>query len=298
MAARLSALLPRLVALTVMWLLATSTFTFAAGKKTAPSPQPARAAAAKPDVLVVPDVRAKPYVFAKGILQDAGFAWRVDGDVQGYAANTVALQNPAPGTRVVDNGAPLVALRLVRNRGYGERGLPENDSPYKGTRILLPSEWREREERKAAAAAQADEEEAETATETAPTTTEPAPTTTEPAPTTTAASEPAESKTREPDFAVTGAPAEPADEMPLPERARRLGERLDAARKPTKRLVRHWLYQHSWIVTGASYGWQDGDRALRILIRVDERLQERFGLGARSEAVARRALAEVERRLK
>lgn len=292
MAARLSALLPRLVALTVMWLLATSTFTFAAGKKTTPSPQPAGGSVPKPEILVVPDVRQKPYVFAKGILQDAGFAWRVDGDVQGYSANTVALQNPAPGTRVVDNGAPLVALRLVRNKGYGERGLPENDSPYRGTRVVLPSEWRERQERKAAAAAEASAEGSETETETAATTTEPAPTTTE------AASEPAEPETREPDFILAGAPAEPADEMPLPERAQRLGERLDAARKPTRRLVEHWLYQHSWIVTGASYGWQDGARALRILIRIDERLQERFGFGARSEAVARRALAEVERRLK
>jgi PASTA domain len=292
MAARLSALLPRLVALTVMWLLATSTFTFAAGKKTTPSPDPARGTAPKPEILVVPDVRQKPYVFAKGILQDAGFAWRVDGDVQGYAANTVGLQNPAPGTRVVDNGAPLVALRLVRNKGYGERGLPENDSPYQGTRVLLPSEWRERQERKAAAAAEAGAEETETAAETAPTTTESAPTTTE------AASEPAEPEPRKPDFILAGAPAEPADEMPLPERARRLGERLDAAGKPTKRLVEHWLYQHAWIVTGASYGWQDGAKALRILIRVDERLQERFGLGARSEAAARKALAEVERHLR
>ena len=37
----------------------------------------------------IPDVRGKPYVFAKGILQDAGFAWRVEGDVQGYAPNSV-----------------------------------------------------------------------------------------------------------------------------------------------------------------------------------------------------------------
>ncbi len=290
MAARLSALLPRLVALTVMWLLATSTFTFAAGQKTTPTSKPARSAAPKPEILVVPDVRQKPYVFAKGILQDAGFAWRVDGDVQGYAANTVALQNPAPGTRVVDNGAPLVALRLLRNGDYRERGLPENDSPYKATRVLLPGQWRERQERKAADA-EAGAEETQTATETAPTMTAPAPTTTE------ATSGPAEPETRKPDFVVAGAPAEPAGEVTLTQRARRLADRLDAAAKPTKRLVDYWLYQHAWIVTGASYGWQDGRKALKILIRTDERLQKRFGFGARSEAVARRALAEVERRL-
>jgi hypothetical protein len=63
--------------------------------------------------------------------------------------------------------------------------------------------------------------------------------------------------------------------------------------KPTSKVVNWWLYQHSWIVTGALYGWKDGDDALRILIGVDRDLQARFGFGARSERVARRALAEV-----
>jgi hypothetical protein len=81
--------------------------------------------------------------------------------------------------------------------------------------------------------------------------------------------------------------------MPLPARARRLDRRLAAVPKPTPRVVDDWLYQHSWIVTGALFGWKDGDEALRILIRVDRDLQSRFGFGAKSEAVARRALAEV-----
>jgi hypothetical protein len=63
-------------------------------------------------------------------------------------------------------------------------------------------------------------------------------------------------------------------------------------------VVNHWLYQHSWIVTGALFGWQDGAQALRILIRVDKSLQRRWDIGARSEAKARRALAEVNRHLK
>jgi len=65
-----------------------------------------------------PDVERQVYVFAKGILQDAGFAWQVEGSVRGYAANTVAIQQPAPGTRVRDTGAPLVVLRLVANAHY------------------------------------------------------------------------------------------------------------------------------------------------------------------------------------
>lgn len=68
-------------------------------------------------------------------------------------------------------------------------------------------------------------------------------------------------------------------------------------KQPTDEVVKHWLYQHSWIVTGALFGWQDGAHALRILIRVDESLQRRWDIGARSEAKARRALAEVKRKL-
>ena len=69
---------------------------------------------------------------------------------------------------------------------------------------------------------------------------------------------------------------------------------MDAMRKPTRHLVNHWLYQHSWIVSGARFGWHDGAEALRILIKVDQSLERRFDFGARSETVARRALAFVE----
>ena len=64
--------------------------------------------------------------------------------------------------------------------------------------------------------------------------------------------------------------------------------------KPTPHLVNFWLYQHAWIVTGARFGWHDGAEALRILITVDQSLERRFQFGTRSEALARRALAEVE----
>src|SRR5919108_1965060 len=140
MASRLAALLPRLLALTVIWLLGTATYTVAAGGGgQEPAPGGGQPAPKRPEILEVPDVRRQVYVFAKGILQDGGFAWSVEGSVRGYAANTVVSQRPAPGTRVVDNGAPTVIVRLARNPSYSERGLPENSSPYAGTAIVLAS---------------------------------------------------------------------------------------------------------------------------------------------------------------
>jgi hypothetical protein len=266
-------LVPRLVALTVIWLLVTSTFTFAAGGSGSAGTPAATTPPPRHEVLIVPDVRAKAYVFAKGILQDAGFAWKVEGRVQGYAANTVAVQNPAPGTKVVDNGAPTVRVRLARNAAYVQRGLPENRSPYEGTRVVLLSSLPKKPAKpKTAKPKKAGHPEEKK-------------------------SEP-DRQTRRPDFVVAGAPAEPADEMPLPARARRLRERLAGHPQPTARLVDFWLYQHSWIVTGARFGWKDGDEALRILIKVDEDLQRRWGIGARSVKVARSALSQVERQVK
>jgi hypothetical protein len=235
--------------------------------------------------LTVPDVRNKAYVFAKGILQDAGLAWRVRGAVQGYSANVVVWQSPSPGSRVIDNGAPIVSVRLSKNAAYGERGLPENEAPYTGTRVVYLTDWREAHEQSTqSTSTQATTSEPSTTTaETAPTTTTEPSTTTEPEP-----------ETRKPDFEVPGAPAEPADEVTLTQRARQLAKRMDAMPKPTNRLVNYWLYQHSWIVTGARFGWHDGAEALRILIKVDQSLERRFDFGARSETVARRALAYVE----
>ena len=288
MAARFTALIPRLLALTVIWLLGAATFTLAADKKATPLDTGTGAASvARPTVLTVPDVRGKAYVFAKGILQDAGLAWRVSGAVQGYAANSVVWQSPVPGSRIIDNGMPIVSVRLSKNAAYGERGLPENESPYVGTRVVYLSDWRKAHEQSSTTT---------TATTTAVTTTAPATTSTEPTTTTTTTTEPeppAEPKKRKPDFIVPGAPAEPVDEIPLPQRARLLQRRMDDMSKPTNRLVNYWLYQHSWIVTGARFGWHDGDEALRILIKVDQSLERRFDFGARSEAVARRALTYV-----
>ena len=298
MAARLTALLPRFLALTVIWLLGAATYTLAADTVPIAKHEKNAEAIAKPHVLTVPDVRKKAYVFAKGILQDAGFAWRVEGAVKGFSANTVTAQRPAPGTKVIDNGAPLVVLSLSKNLTYGESGLPENSAPYKATRVVLVSDWAQNQV-KPTTSGETETTSTETAaTTTAPvTTTEHAATTTEPAGTTTEPEQP-EEKTRKPDFEVPGAPLEPADEMPLPARARALERRLAGADKPSQHLINFWLYQHSWIVTGARFGWHDGAQALRILIKVDQSLERRFGFGARSEVVARRALAYVEAQAK
>jgi hypothetical protein len=99
-------------------------------------------------------------------------------------------------------------------------------------------------------------------------------------------------------FNVPGAPTEPLDEIALPVRARRLDAWLTAGRGATAANQRHWFYQHAWIVTGASFGWWHGAEALRLLIRVDRRVESRWGFGYRSEAAARRALAAVEARAK
>jgi hypothetical protein len=284
MASRLAALLPRLLALTVIWLLGTATYTVAAGGGEETAVESAQPAPKRPEIIVVPDVRRQAYVFAKGILQDAGFAWRVQGSVQGYAANTVTVQSPAPGKRVVDNGAPTVVLRLARNSAYSERGLPENVSPFHGTRVVLASSIKKEAPKQPPAP---------------PAPQPPAP---QPQPQPQAQPQPQPqpqpAETREPDFVVPGAPEEPVDELPLPKRARQLAERIDAAARPTKKLVNFWLYQHSWIVYGARFGWADGAEALRILIRIDEKLQNRWDFGAQSERVARRALAYVESNLK
>src|SRR5262249_22170500 len=95
----------RVAAIAVLALLTAVPFAFAAGHSVV-----AQGASPKPVVLkratvVVPDVTGQPYVFAKGALEDAGFAWHV-ANGKGFAANTVASQSPAPGTRLVDTGAP------------------------------------------------------------------------------------------------------------------------------------------------------------------------------------------------
>ena len=122
--------LPRVGVIACAIALVTGTLAFAA-TSTLSTPQTPAAApvASTPEPLVVPDVRKQAYVFAKGSLEQNGFAWRVEGSVPGFAANVVVSQSPQPGARVIADGAPIVVLHLSRNGSYAQEGLPENASP-------------------------------------------------------------------------------------------------------------------------------------------------------------------------
>ena len=136
MAVRLAALLPRAVVVVLVWMLATAAFTLAADRQIiGPSASTATKPAPAPP-LEVPSVTGQAFVFAKGMLEDAGFAWRVVGSVHGYAGNTVASQSPAAGTKVINTGAPTVVLHLARGP-YEQQGAPEDTASYVGTRIVL-----------------------------------------------------------------------------------------------------------------------------------------------------------------
>jgi hypothetical protein len=277
---------PRLLALTVVWLLATAALTYAAAQKIGTAPVAPTTAAttttAPPEVIVVPDVRHQAYVFAKGTLGDNGFGWRVQGPVKGYASNLVVSQTPAPGTRVLDTGAPLVVLHL--SKAGTQAGVPEDVSSEAPTALKLADV--------AAAALPA----AAAKLPAHKKTTVAAPkkkAVTKQQPATPPERWP---QNRPPAFTVPGARKEPLDEMPLTVRAKLLLDWLATKPTPTDANVRRWLYQHAWIVAGARMGWWHGEEALRTLAEADRQVFALWGIGARSGAVARQALAEVEAR--
>lgn len=273
MALRIATRLPRLAIVGVVLLLASATLAVGAAKRMATVPQGAPAPVTTPTVSV-PDIRGQAFVFAKGTLEDAGLAWKVVGNVHGFAANKVAEQSPAAGTELRDTGAPTITVKLART-AYPEKGEPEDVSPYFGTSVQpigLPK----------------------------PVAVTPAPAkTVAAAPKPAAPAKPAPAKpvaqTRTPDFAVAGAPKEPQKEMPLPHRAELLSKFISSHPKSAAN-VRHFLYQHSWIVTGARFGWWHGAQALRVLIAADRAAEQRWGIGRKSEFVAQAALAKVEAR--
>ncbi len=137
MAARLAAVLPRFVVLVVVLLLATAAATFAAQRTIVAPPASKPPTTEAPKVLVVPDVRGQAHVFAKVVLEEAGFAWRVAGPVRGYAGNVVVRQRPEPGTRVHDTGQPMITLELAGEGAQPHYGRPENRSAYRGSRIRV-----------------------------------------------------------------------------------------------------------------------------------------------------------------
>jgi hypothetical protein len=281
--AALAARLPRLAVIGGVLLFASATLTWGAAQRMNAVPATKRTVFVKPTV-VVPDVTGQAFVFAKGTLEDAGFAWRVGGKVQGFSTNVVATQTPAPGTKLIDTGAPLVQVTLSRGK-YPQTGQPEDLSPYVGTAVTLANP--------PAPVVPV------TATPVAPVTPVQAPApakqTPKAAPKPAPKPQPAAVK-RPPAFVVAGARKEPLDEMPLTERAQRLNAWLSAHRRPTNANVSHFLYQQSWVVTGAKFGWWHGAEALRILIAADRRAESLWGVGRKSELAARKALAEVEAR--
>jgi hypothetical protein len=274
----------RLLALTAVWLLATAALTYAAAQRmgtTTPAATPATTTTASAPPLTVPNVLHQPYVFAESTLSDGGFAWRVKGSAHGYASNLVISQTPAPGTRVVDTGLPTIVLHLAA--GKNQVGTPEDASPGVGTAIRLVGAPA------AAAKKLASALKLPAAKQTKATPKKAAPT---------KAPKKAPPQKRPPAFVVPGARREPLDEMPLPDRANLLLHWLATNPKPTNANVEHWLYQQAWIVAGARMGWWHGEQALQTLLRADNRVWQLWGIGHRSEAQARAALAEVKQRSK
>ena len=254
MTAGLFARAPRLAVLVAVALLATAGLTFAASSTL--SAQPTATTETTPELppLVVPDVRQQAYVFAKGMLEQGGFAWRVEGAVHGYSANVVAAQTPAPGTKLVANGAPTIVLRLQRNAGYAEQGAPRTRLRTPASRPESSASPRPRPRRKPKVEAK---------------------------PKVAARCEDARRplrprrrrrlprRPRRPRASLrsscAGAPAEPLDEMTLCRaRAKQLNAWVSAHPKRTPAAVDHWLYQHNWIVSGAKFGWSHGAEALQL----------------------------------
>jgi hypothetical protein len=168
-----------------------------------------------------------------------------------------------------------VTLRLKKSKGYVTEGTPENSSPYAGTKIMLAS---------GSTGTQPTTTYRTTTTQTSATTTSTSTTTS----TTTSGT-----KKRPPAFTVAGAKPEPLEEIPLPQRARELNTWLDSHHEAGAANEKYWLFQHAWIVTGARFGWWHGAQALEILIAVDKRVEQLWGVGSKSEAEARSALEFV-----
>jgi len=260
------------VVLGAVFVLAGATLTYGPAKRLSTPAAKQQAAATAPTV-VVPDVTGQAFVFAKGALEDAGFAWKVVGAVHGYAANRVVSQTPVAGTKLKDTGAPTVTVSLTRT-GYAETGEPEDLSPYMGTAVVPVTPV-------VAAPAKAPVK---------------VPPVTKRAEHKLGAKPAAKPAARPPAFDVPGAPKEPLKEMPLTARARLLARWLSSHPKPTNANVRHFLYQNAWITTGARFGWWHGAQAVTLLIAADQKAERLWGIGNKSELAARHVLAEVKAR--
>jgi hypothetical protein len=314
-------------------------------------------AAQRSHTIVVPDVRAQTLVVAKSTLESAGLAWVVVGKVKGYHANLVVAQTPAPGTTLIDTGAPLVSVRL--RKSGSQVGTPQQRSAVAGTQVEVrgaatsgvaaasthatrtttpattttakppaaTTTTTAKPAPKHATAAKPPAPVHHTTTAAAPPTTtaaKPAATTTAAKPATTTAPKPATTTAAKPAATTTTAAPKPAavaarpargkvpfsdrppafllprnahreraGELPLPVRADRLLRFVRAHKKPTNAVVKHWLVQHAWITAGARFGWWHGAQALQTAIAADRLVEAEWGIGYRSEAVAKAALAYV-----
>ncbi len=295
-------LLTRLAVLVLVALGATAGLTYAAGGELGSAPVVPTVTTAPVPPIVVPDVRNQAFVFAKGALEEDGFGWLVSGSVRGYSSNVVVSQSPAPGTRVVDAGAPRITLVLKRGT-YPQSGEPQDASPYSST-APQPADLAGQPIGRAAAAPRPKAATPKAATPKAATpTVAQIPATPKTAATPAQAAKPAAAsaswpKQRPAAFDVPGARKEPLDEMPLPDRAKALRVWLDAHRTKSTAAAQYWLYQNEWIVAGAKLGWWRGADALKTLIAVDRRAQALWGIGAKSAGVAQQALGDVEARAK
>jgi hypothetical protein len=294
-------LLVRVAVLVLVALAATAGLTYAAGSQLTEAPAVPDAVTAPTPPLVVPDVRNQAFVFAKGTLEEAGFAWLVSGSVRGYPANIVASQSPAAGTRVVDAGAPRITVVLKRGT-YPQTGEPQDASPYSATvpqpadlagRAIGPAAPAPSVKRKALHATPKAVRSAKAVT---PATATPGATATPERSAVPAAADAAWPKQRPAAFDVPGARTEPLDEMPLPARANALLTWVEAHPTKTHANIDHWMFQHEWIVTGATMGWWHGASALQTLVSVDRRVQQLWGIGRKSRSLAQHALDEVRAR--
>ena len=267
--AGIAAPITRVVAVAAGILLASATITLAASSGKKPQSKP-EAVVAKPRVLVVPDVRRQVFVFAKGMLEESGFGWQVQGSVRGFAVNRVATQSPRPGARVIDTGSPKITLHLTRNGSYEQVGKPQDVSPYGASLVRDPRAEAAKAKAAAAKAKAAARARAERAAATA-------------------------KRLRTPAFVVAGAPKEPRQAGPsLPDRARRLASWLDAHPKASQVATQHWFSEHAWIVTGAKFGWWGGEQALARLVKLDRRAEKLWKVGSSNRELAQQALREVQ----
>ncbi len=260
MGIRIVAAIPRLLVIGAAALFASATITLAAGTTLRAKPSTHKQAAPSRHVLIVPDVRRQVFVFAKGMLEDGGLGWRVQGGVHGYPPNIVVSQSPEPGTRLIDTGAPVVTLGLALNSKYEQAGEPEDVSPYGTSKVKLvprhPVNPVARTAKKA----------------------------------------PSHRMGRRPAFAVPGAPDEPLHDLSLPARAHRLSAWLTHNRRATEPNVRYWISENAWIVNGARVGWFGGAAALKTLVSVDRRAEHTWKVGAATRKTAQQALRFVKAR--